>query len=166
MYRMRPNSQVHLCKCMTSCRRKQNDNIWVSQNRMTYYPSNSVAKHLLTEVTVSGLSCCCCQVTSVVSDSVWPHRWQPTRLPPSLGFSRQEHWSGLPFPSPMQESGKWKWRCSVVSDSQRPHGLQPTRLLHPWDTALKVRRPRLTSWFCNRDIKHHISLHRISVPCA
>ena len=25
---------------------------------------------------------------------------------PSLGFSRQEHWSGLPFPSPMHESGK------------------------------------------------------------
>ena len=25
--------------------------------------------------------CCCCQVTSVVSDSVRPHRWQPTRLP-------------------------------------------------------------------------------------
>ena len=24
--------------------------------------------------------------------------------PPSLGFSRQEHWSGLPFPSPMHES--------------------------------------------------------------
>ena len=29
--------------------------------------------------------------------------------PPSLGFSRQEHWSGLPFPSPMHESEKWKW---------------------------------------------------------
>ena len=40
----------------------------------------------------------------VVSDSAWPHRRQPTRLPPSLGFSRQEHWSGLPFPSPMHES--------------------------------------------------------------
>ena len=50
----------------------------------------------------------------------------------SLGFSMQEHWSGLPFPSPMNESG-WKWSCSFVSDSQRPHGLQPTRLLHPWD---------------------------------
>ena len=25
--------------------------------------------------------CCCCWVTSVVSDSVRPHRWQPTRLP-------------------------------------------------------------------------------------
>ena len=25
---------------------------------------------------------------------------------PSLGFSRQEHWSGLPFPSPVHESEK------------------------------------------------------------
>jgi len=25
------------------------------------------------------------------------------QVPPSLGFSRQEHWSGLPFPSPMHE---------------------------------------------------------------
>ena len=32
--------------------------------------------------------------------------------PPSLGFSRQEHWSGLPFPSPMHENEKWKWSCS------------------------------------------------------
>ena len=24
----------------------------------------------------------------------------------SLGFSRQEHWSGLPFPSPVRESEK------------------------------------------------------------
>ena len=51
---------------------------------------------------------------------------------PSLGFSRQEHWSALPFPSPMHESEKWKWGRSVVSDSQRLHGLQPTGLLHPW----------------------------------
>ena len=27
---------------------------------------------------------------------------------PSLGFSRQEHWSGLPFPSPMHESEEGK----------------------------------------------------------
>ena len=26
------------------------------------------------------------------------------QVPLSLGFSRQEHWSGLPFPSPMHES--------------------------------------------------------------
>ena len=39
------------------------------------------------------------------------------QAPPSLGFSRQEHWSGLPFPSPMHESEKGKWSRSVVSDS-------------------------------------------------
>ena len=55
------------------------------------------------------------------------------QAPPSPGFSRQEHWSGLPFPSPMYVSEKWKWSHSVVSDPQQPHGLQPTRLLCPWD---------------------------------
>ena len=28
------------------------------------------------------------------------------QAPPSLGFSRQEYWSGLPFPSPVSESEK------------------------------------------------------------
>ena len=58
------------------------------------------------------------------------------QAPPSLGFSRQEHWSGSPFPSPMYESEKWKSSCSVVSDSSQPHGLAikiakeaPTRAL-------------------------------------
>ena len=55
------------------------------------------------------------------------------QAPPSLGSSRQEHWSGLPFPSPMHESKKWKWSRSVRSDPQQPHGLQPSRLLPPWD---------------------------------
>ena len=31
------------------------------------------------------------------------------QAPPSLRFSRQERWSGLPFPSPVHESEKWKW---------------------------------------------------------
>ena len=52
---------------------------------------------------------------------------------PSLGFSKQEHCSGLPFPSPMHKSEKWKWSHLVMSDSSQPHGLQPTRLLRPWD---------------------------------
>ena len=55
------------------------------------------------------------------------------QAPPSLGFSRQEYWSGLPFPSPMHESEKSKWSRSVVSDSSWPHGLQSTRLLRPGD---------------------------------
>ena len=34
---------------------------------------------------------------------------------PSLGFSRQEHWSGLPFPSPMRES-EVAQSCPTLSD--------------------------------------------------
>ena len=34
--------------------------------------------------------------SEVVSDSLGPHGHQ---APPSMGFSRQEYWSGLPFPS-------------------------------------------------------------------
>ena len=38
-------------------------------------------------------------VVAVVSDSVIP--WTVARQAPlSMGFSRQEYWSGLPFPSP------------------------------------------------------------------
>ena len=39
------------------------------------------------------------------------------QAPLYLGFSRQEHQSGLPFPSPMHESEKWKWSLSVMSNS-------------------------------------------------
>ena len=63
-----------------------------------------------------GEALCCCYIASVVSDSVWPHWRQPTRLPVP-GILQEEHWSGLPFPSPMHESEKWKWNCSVVSNS-------------------------------------------------
>ena len=97
---------------------------------------------------ISSQYCCCCCITLVMSDSVQPHRRQPTRLcrpwdspgkntgvgchflpqgmkvksesevaqscpslatpltaahqaPPSMGFSRQEYWSGVPLPSPL-----------------------------------------------------------------
>ena len=77
------------------------------------------------------------------------------QAPPSLGFPRQEHWSGLLFPSPMHESEKGKWSHSVTSESSRPHGLQPTRLLCPWDIPGKstgvgchclLWEGRLVSW--------------------
>ena len=95
------------------------------------------------------------------------------QAPPSLGFSRQEHWSGLPFPSPVHESEKWKWSRSVVSDSWWPHGLQPTRLLRPWDfpgkstgvyfssTILhKLNKMALMTWPRNQTI--HIGKFQVS----
>ena len=47
---------------------------------------------------------------------------------PSKGFSRQEHWSGLPFPSPLHESRKWKVKL-----------LSRVRLLAtPWTAAYQA----------------------------
>ena len=42
------------------------------------------------------------------------------QAPPPMGFTRQEHQNGLPFPSPMHESEKWKWSCSVMPDLETP----------------------------------------------
>ena len=40
---------------------------------------------------------------SVESDSLRPHGlYVAHQAPPSMGFSRQEYWSGLPLPSPIQ----------------------------------------------------------------
>ena len=77
--------------------------------------------------------CCCCSVTSVVSDSVRPHRRQPTRLRRPWDSPGKNAGVGCHFLLQMRESKTWKWGHSVVSDSSGPHGLQPTRLLHPWD---------------------------------
>ena len=58
---------------------------------------------------------------------------------PSLGFSRQEHWSGLPFPSPMHESEKWSevaQLCPTLRDpvdcslpGSSAHGISQARVL-------------------------------------
>jgi len=45
------------------------------------------------------------------------------QAPPSMGFSRQEYWSGVPLPSPFSRS--------VVSNCLQPHGLQDARLPCP-----------------------------------
>ena len=36
------------------------------------------------------------------------------QAPPSMGFSRQEYWSGLPFPSPQKGALKTVWGSLVV----------------------------------------------------
>ena len=94
--------------------------------RLSYFVNQTKTKHLSFSgaVLLSRVS----RVRLCVTPQTAAHQ-----APLSLGFSSQEHWSGLPVPSPMHESEKWKWSRSVVSDPQLPHGLQPTRLLHPWD---------------------------------
>ena len=58
--------------------------------------------------------CCCCkslQSCLTLCDPIDGSH----QAPPSLGFSMQEHWKRLPFPSPMHESEKWKVKVKSFS---------------------------------------------------
>ena len=121
--------------------------LWKIQKKMLNTNSNSLLDIIRK---IQPVESCCCYVASVVSDSVQPHRGQPTRLPcpwdsvgitvgwvaisfsngwrwkvkvkslshvqlfatpwtaahqapPSMGFSRQEYWRGVPLPSPYRK---------------------------------------------------------------
>ena len=57
------------------------------------------------------------------------------QAPQSLGFSRQEHWSGLPFPSPVLES-EVAQLCPTLQDpmdcslpGSSIHGISQARIL-------------------------------------
>ena len=63
---------------------------------------------------------------SVVSDSLRPRGLISHQAPPSMGFSRQEYWSGLPFPSP-GESSRPKDRTQVPHIAGRRFNLWATR---------------------------------------
>ena len=69
--------------------------------------------------------CCCCEVTSVVSDSEWPHRQQPTRLP-------------CPWESPGKNTGvgcHFLLQCMKVK-SEREFAQSCLTLRDPMDCSL------------------------------
>ena len=57
-------------------------------------------KTQMSNIRMATCVCVCVFSCSVVSDSLQPHRLQPTRLLCPWDFSRQEYQSGLPFPPP------------------------------------------------------------------
>ena len=85
---------------------------WTSHSYMS--PPSWTSSHLLLHPTpigchrALGLSSLHHAAAAAKSLQLCPTLWDPTDGSPpgslSLGFSRQEHWSGLPFPSPMHEN--------------------------------------------------------------
>ena len=78
------------------------------------------------------------------------------QAPPSLGFSRQEHWSGLPFPPPMCES-EVAQSCPTLCDpmdctlpGSSVHGIFQARGLEWGAIAFSESRVR---WVQNKDIR-------------
>ena len=60
------------------------------------------------------------------------------QTPLSLGFSRQEYWSGVPFPSPMHAA---MMRCFSRVGLCATHELQLSRLL-----IHRIRQARILEW--------------------
>ena len=79
------------------------------------------------------------------------------QAPLVLGFSRQEHWSGLPFPSPMREREKWKWKWSCVQ-----------LLVTPWTAAyqapLSMGFSRQKYW--SRALSTRVYYFLSIIPCS
>ena len=63
------------------------------------------------------------------------------QAPPSLGFSRQEHWSGLPFPSPMYES---KSESEVAQSCPTPS--DPMDCSPPGPSVHGIFQARVLEW--------------------
>ena len=87
------------------------------------------------------LCCCCCWVTSVVSDSVRPHRRQPTRLP-------------RPWDSPGKSTGvgcHFLLQCMIVKSESEVAQSCPT-LSDPMDCSLPgssvhgILQARILEW--------------------
>ena len=80
------------------------------------------------------------------------------QAPPSLGFSRQEHWSGLPFPSPMYES-----------ESEREVAQSCPTLATPWTAAhqappsMGFSRQKYWSGVTLPSLLYTFSTHKVSL---
>ena len=98
--------------------------------------------------------CCCCYVASVVSDSVRPHRRQPTRLP-------------CPWDSPGRNTGvgcHFLLQCMKVKSESQVAQSCPT-LRDPMDHSLPgssahgIFQARILEWgaiaFSNLGLSHH-----------
>ena len=85
--------------------------------------------------------CCCCEVTSVVSDSVRPHRRQPTRLP-------------RPWDSPGKNTGvgcHFLLQCMKVEsesevDQSCPTLIDPTDCSPPGSSVHGIFQARVLEW--------------------
>ena len=104
------------------CRSRSNSLNWTWNNRLAPNRERSMSRLYivsllyLTYMQSSSNSVSC----SVVSDSLQPHGLYVARQSPvSMGFSRQEYWSGLSFPSPedLPDPGVEPWSPALHADS-------------------------------------------------
>ena len=126
--------------------------------------------------------CCCCQVASVVSDSVRPHRQQPTRLPrPRDSPGKTLEWVAISFWNAwkVKSESEDSQSCPILSDpmdcsppGSSVHGIFQARVLEWGAIAFstyvllyvdKIFIPVLTedSWFLISAFAFHLLKHSL-----
>ena len=86
---------------------------------------------------------CCCWVTTVVSDSVRPHRRKPTRLLcPGILQARTLEWVAISF------SNVWKWKVKSESEVAQscPTLSDPMDCSLPGSSVHGIFRARVLEW--------------------
>ena len=85
--------------------------------------------------------CCCCEVTSVVSNSVQPHRQQPTSLPRPWDFPGKNTGVGCHF---LLQSMKVKSESEVAQSCPTLH--DPMDCSLPASSAHGIFQARVLEW--------------------
>ena len=80
----------------------------------------------------------CMKVKSLSRVRLFTTPWTAAQQAPlSMGFSRQEYWSGVPLPSLALKNAAAAAKALQSCPTVRPHRQQPTRLPRPWDSPGK-----------------------------
>ena len=109
------------------------------------------------QITLCIKECCALLSRSVMSDSAIP--WTVAHQAPlSMGFSRQEYWSGLPVPSPgdLPDPGTEPRSPALQADSLLTE-LQRNLLYHLFFCFTKIFF--ITNIFLIYSLPQHISIH-------
>ena len=88
-----------------------------------------------------------CSVTLVVSSSLWPHGLVDCQAPLSMEFSRQEFWSGLPFPPPRDHP----------NSRIKPSSPTMQRILYHLATAEPLNKKACLLWLSGRSPVLHLT---------
>ena len=102
----------------------------------------------------------------MVSEALWQYEWRPEtesescfhlfatpqtvahQAPLSMGFSRQEYWSGLPFPSPgdLPDSGIKPRSPALQADFELPVSKSYFETFHPFPKQAPLTQLLLWDW--------------------
>ena len=98
--------------------------------------------------------------------------WTVThQAPPSMGFSRQEYWSGVPLPSPMEEARSIYSYKGIPRPKKRKtvhyHFLSVCPLtLVVFSTMLSANSESVYGWVLHLDTIYQTSTEKSTIPAA